>query len=54
MRNGYNTSYGKIELLKGNFTGYASVRIDSKNRIIFKVTDEEVDIVKCGEHYNDK
>ena len=26
MRNGYDASYGKVELLKGDFTGYASCR----------------------------
>ena len=31
MRNGYQCSYGKVEILKGDFSGYASVRIDKKN-----------------------
>ena len=30
------------------------VRIDNKNRLIFEVTDREVNIVQCGGHYNDK
>lgn len=30
MRNGYNASYGKVEMLKGDFSGFASVRIDKK------------------------
>ena len=34
MRNGYECSYGKVEMLKGDFSGFASVRIDKKNRII--------------------
>ena len=33
-RNGYNCS-GKPEPLKGNLSGYWSVRIDEKNRIVF-------------------
>lgn len=28
MRNGYQASYGKVEMLKGSFSGFASVRID--------------------------
>ena len=36
MRNGYNASYGQVEMLKGDFAGFASVRIDKKNRMIFE------------------
>ena len=42
MRNGYQASYGKVEMLKGNFRGYASIRIDHKNRLIFR------DVNKCN------
>lgn len=35
IRNGYDCSYGKVELLKNDFSGFGSVRIDQKNRIIF-------------------
>lgn len=54
MRNGYNSSYGKVEMLKGDFGGYASVRIDKKNRIIFKTDADTVTIVRCIGHYDDK
>ena len=54
MRNGYQCSYGKAELLKGDFSGYASVRIDKKNRIIFSVDERTVTIIQCGNHYSDK
>lgn len=40
MRNGYECSYGNVEMLKGDFSGFASVRIDKKNRIISTCTDE--------------
>lgn len=30
MRNGYNASYGQVEMLKDDFAGFASVRIDKK------------------------
>jgi toxin YoeB len=54
QRNGYNTSLGKPEMLKHEFSGYASVRIDKKNRIIFSVQDDTVVVIQCGNHYSDK
>ena len=54
MRNGYECSYGKVEMLKGDFSGFASVRIDKKNRIIFRVDDKKVTVIQCGGHYDDK
>lgn len=54
MRNGYQCSYGKVEMLKEDFSGYASVRVDKKNRIIFRVDDFTVTVVQCGGHYDDK
>ena len=53
MRNGYDCTEGKPEMLKGNLSGYASVRIDKKNRLIFSVSDDEVTIIACGNHYSD-
>ena len=32
MRNGYDCSYGKVEMLKGDFSGFASVRIANVSR----------------------
>lgn len=52
-RNGYNC-IGKPEALKGELSGWWSVRIDEKNRLIFKIEDEQVKIRKCGTHYDDK
>ncbi len=54
QRNGYNASYGKIEILKGQLSGMASVRIDKKNRLVFAISDDTLDIILCGNHYNDK
>lgn len=54
QRNGYKCSYGKLEKLKHDFAGLASVRIDKKNRLVFHVTDKQVTIAECGGHYNDK
>ena len=52
-RNGYNC-IGKPEPLKGELSGWWSVRIDEKNRLIFKIENEQIKIYKCGTHYEDK
>ena len=52
-RNGY-LGIGKPEPLKGDLSGYWSRRIDSKNRIVYKVEDDIIKIVQCGSHYGDK
>lgn len=52
-RNGYNC-IGKPEPLTGDLAGYWSVRIDEKNRIVFKVKEEHLEILQCGSHYRDK
>ena len=52
-RNGYNC-IGKPEPLKGDKSGWWSVRIDEKNRLIFKIENEVVKITQCGTHYGDK
>ncbi|MBQ1476738.1 MAG: Txe/YoeB family addiction module toxin [Erysipelotrichaceae bacterium] len=50
-RNGYHGS-GKPEPLKGDLSGYWSVRIDQKNRIVFRIRDEHLEIIQCGSHYH--
>ena len=52
-RNGYNC-IGKPEPLKGDLTGWWSVRIDEKNRLIFKIENESINVYQCGKHYSDK
>lgn len=42
---------GKPEPLKGNYSGYWSRRIDNEHRLIYKVTDAQIFIVKCKGHY---
>lgn len=51
-RNGYNGT-GKPEPLKGNLSGYWSLRIDEKNRLVFRVKDEVIEIIQCKNHYDD-
>lgn len=52
-RNGYNC-IGKPEPLKGDLTGYWSVRIDDKNRIVFRINENNIEIIQCGTHYRNK
>ena len=52
-RNGYNCT-GKPEPLKGNLTGLWSVRIDEKNRMIFRIVEDTIEILECSSHYEDK
>jgi len=42
---------GKPEPLKENWSGFWSRRIDSVNRIVYKVEDKQLIIVQCGSHY---
>ncbi len=51
-RNGYNC-IGKPEPLSGDLAGYWSVRIDEKNRIVFRILDDVLEIIQCGTHYGD-
>ena len=44
----------KIEALKGNLSGLWSRRIDDKNRIIYEVTSDIIQIHSLRGHYLDK
>lgn len=52
-RNGYQC-IGKPEPLKGDLSGYWSVCIDEKKRIVFRITEKNIEIMQCGSHYYDK
>lgn len=52
-RNGY-AGIGKPEPLKGDLAGFWSVRIDAKNRIVFRICGEQLEIWQCGSHYRDR
>jgi toxin YoeB len=42
---------GKPEPLKRNYSGYWSRRINEKDRLIYKITNENIEIIKCRDHY---
>lgn len=50
--NGYQ-AIGKVEKLKGDLSGFYSVRIDDKNRLVFYVQGDDVVIASCSGHYED-
>ncbi len=43
---------GKPEPLKFKYAGFWSRRIDEEHRIIYRVVDDEIQIVKCRFHYD--
>lgn len=50
-RNGF-TGMGKPEPLKNNLSGFWSRRIDDTNRLVYKITNEYIEIVQCKGHYD--
>lgn len=51
-RNG-NDGIGKPEPLVGDLAGFWSRRINDKDRIIYKIEDENIYILSCRFHYDD-
>lgn len=52
-RNGYKCK-GKPEPLKGDLSGFWSVHIDEKNRLVFRISEVGLEIAQCRAHYKDK
>ena len=52
-RNGYR-GIGKPEPLTGNLRGWWSRRIDDKNRLVYRIRENRIEIIQCGSHYRDK
>lgn len=50
IRNG-NEGIGKPEPLKHDFSGFWSRRITDEHRLVYKVTETQVQIVSCRYHY---
>ena len=42
---------GKPEPLKGNWSGYWSRRIDHEHRLVYRISGDQILIVKCKGHY---
>lgn len=54
IRNGQATGIGKPEPLKNDLSGYWSRRIADKNRIVYRIRGEYVEIISCSDHYSDR
>ena len=52
-RNG-NEGIGKPEPLRNNLSGFWSRRINDKDRLIYKIEQDNIYILSCRYHYNDK
>ena len=46
------TGMGKPEPLKNNLNGYWSRRIDEVNRLVYEVTNNQIEVIQCKGHYN--
>ena len=44
---------GKPEPLKNNYAGYWSRRIDTTNRLIYRINNNQIEILQCKGHYNE-
>ena len=54
LRNGYD-GIEKPEPLRENLRGYWSRRIDATNRLVYRISEENViEVVACRYHYDDK
>lgn len=51
-RNG-NVGIGKPEALVGDLSGYWSRRINDKDRLIYKIDEQNIYIISCRFRYND-
>lgn len=52
-RNGHS-GIGKPEPLTGDFQGYWSRRINSKDRLIYTIQTSNIIILSCRYHYHDR
>ena len=51
-RDGESEGIGKPEALKGNMSGFHSRHIDEKNRLVYRIIDNAIEIIICREHYS--
>ena len=52
-RNG-NEGMGKPEPQRGNLSGYWSRRINAKERLVYRIDENNIYILACWYHYGDK
>ena len=52
-RNPYE-GIGKPEPLSGNLSGCWSRRIDDKNRLVYRVVNDDIEFLGCRKHYSEE
>lgn len=52
-RNG-NVGLGKPEPLSGDLSGFWSRRINDKDRLIYRIEGNEIQVLACRYHYSDR
>ena len=52
MRNS-SEGIGKPEPLKNELTGLWSRRIDDTNRLVYRITNSQIEVVQCKGYYSD-
>ena len=45
---------GHPEPLKGDLSGYYSREINEKDRLVYRIKDDRIEILSCKGHYDDK
>lgn len=45
---------GKAEPLRGDLSGFWSRHIDDKNRLVYRISGNVIEILSCKGHYSDK
>lgn len=53
-RNGCAQGIGKPEQLRGDLSGWWSRRIDSKNRLVYRIVGIDLEIAQYQSHYGDR
>ena len=51
-RNGHS-GIGKPEALKYDYQGWWSRRIDEEHRLVYRIEDNEIQVLSCRFHYSD-
>lgn len=52
-RNG-NVGLGKPEPLSGDLSGFWSRRINDKDRLVYRIESNEIQVLACRYHYSDR
>ena len=53
-RNGCAQGIVKPEQLRGDLSGWWSRRIDSKNRLVYRIVGIDLEIAQCQSHYDNR